>query len=265
VASEKRIEAARAYVEALRTGERAAAQAAAPHLASDVTVKVGPREFGGHDEAVKRITGVWPLTPVFRKGTWGEPQVADDTVRVAGKMAPVGAGPTNVNLTFWFDDADRIRRVEQENQMTQPLAEGDTLPDFVVQRVNNALANDTPICVSYVDEEGRPHLSLRGSTQVYSPTQLSIWARTSKGLADAVAKNPNMTLLYRDNPSRSTITLQGKAHIETDEAVRRQIFSDSPEVEQNHESWESGVAIVIDLEQVDGMTPDGRVRMRRGA
>jgi hypothetical protein len=263
MAAQDRIDAARTYVEALRTGDRAAAQAAAPHLARDIVVKVGQRQFDGHDEVLKRITGIWPLTPVYRKGAWSAPRAADGSVVVSGKMAPVGAGPTAVNLTFWFNDADQISRVEQENQMTQPLVETDVLPDFVKERVDNALANDTPICVSYVDDQSRPHLSLRGSTQVFSDTQLSIWARTPKGLGEAIEKNPNLTLLYRDNVTRSTLVFQGQAHIDPSEDVRRRVFEDSPEVEQNHETWTSGVAVIIDLEQVDGGTPEGRVRMRR--
>ena len=130
-------------------------------------------------------------------------------------------------------------------------------------RINNALANDTPIAVAYVDEGGRPHLSLRGSTQVYSDTQLSIWARSSTtGIAAAIDKNPNVELLYRDNGSRSTLVMTGKARVETSDAIRRKIFEGSPEVEQNHESWESGAAIIIDLTTVNGATPDGRVRMK---
>jgi hypothetical protein len=263
LASEKRVIAAQAYVEALRTGDRAAAQAVAPHLAQDIVVRVGPRQFEGHAEALKRITGVWPLTPVYRKGSWGEPQVSGSGVRVAGKMAQVGAGPTSVTLSFAFNDADQITRVEQQNEAAQPIVEADTLPDFVVQRVDQALANDTPIAVSYVDEHGRPHLSLRGSTQVFSPTQLSIWARTPKGFGEAIQKNPSVSLLYRDNPTRSTISFQGKARIDSSDEVRRRVFEGSPEVEQNHESWESGIAVIIDLDQVDGATPEGKVRLRR--
>jgi hypothetical protein len=72
-----------------------------------------------------------------------------------------------------------------------------------------------------------------------------------------------VSFLYRDNPTRSTIILQGKARVETDGKVRKQLFDESPEVEQNHESWEAGVAVIIDLDQVDGGTPDGRVKFRR--
>ncbi len=261
--NQKRIEAARAYVDALRTGDHAIAAKASPHLAKDITVQVGPRKFEGHDEALKRITGVWPQTPVYRKGTWPAPVEEGDKVAVRATMMPMGAGINNVNLTFSFNSSDQISGVVQENVVTNPLHETDKLPDFIKARVNNALANDTPIAVSYVDEQGRPHLSLRGSTQAYSDTQLSIWARTGTGLPGSVAKNPNVSLLYRENPTRSTLTFMGMAHIDSDPAVRKRIFEGTPEVEQNHESWETGVAIVIDLDSVDGGTPEGRIKFRR--
>ena len=259
-----RIDAARAYVEALRTGDRSAAQAAAGFLAKDIVVQVGERRLEGHDEALKRITGVWPLTPVYRKGTWSDPRAEDGCVKVTGQMAPVGFGPATVNLSFWFNDSDLIARVEQKNLMTQPLVQTDVLPDFVKERVANALANDTPICVAYVDEQSRPHLSLRGSVQVFSDTQISMWIRSGQGgLAEAIESNPNMSLLYRDNQTRSSLTFQGQAHIDADEEVRRRVFESSPEVEQNHESWTTGVAVIVDVHQVDGATPEGRVRIRR--
>jgi hypothetical protein len=259
----EQIAAAQAYVDALSTGDKGKAQAASPFLAADVTLKVGPREFAGHDDVLARITGVWPMTPVYRKTTWPAPTDAGDYVAVDAPMAPVGAGPTEVHLKFWFNDAGQISAVEQENVIGTPLVETDKLPDFVKSRVDGALANDTPMMLAYVDADGRPHTSLRGSVQAYSDTQLSIWVRASTtGIAVAVGSNPNVELLYRDNPSRSTLIFKGKARVETDGAVRKQIFDDSPEVEQNHESWENGAAIIIDLSEANGGTPDGRVRFK---
>lgn len=263
MATQERLAAAKAYVDALSTGDRDAASVASEHLAKDVVVTVGPREFAGHDEALARITGVWPMTPVYRKTTWPAPLDAGDHVTVDAQMAPVGAGPTEVHLKFWFNDADQIAKIEQQNVIGQPLVETHALPDFAAQRVNDALANDTPIVVSYVDDQGKPHLSLRGSVQAYSATQLSIWARTStSGIAVAVGKNPNVSLLYRDNGSRSTMIFTGTARVDESTDVRKAVFEDSPEVEQNHESWETGAAIIIDLSEVGGATPDGRVRMK---
>ena len=80
--------------------------------------------------------------------------------------------------------------------------------------------------------------------------------------AVAVGKNPNVSLLYRDNGSRSTMIFTGTAHVDESADVRKAVFEDSPEVEQNHESWENGAAIIIDLSEVGGATPDGRVRMK---
>lgn len=259
----EQIAAAQAYVNALSTGDKQAAKAVSSHLAADVTLTAGPREFSGHDSVLARITGVWPMTPVYRKTTWPAPKDAGDHVTVDAPMAAVGAGPTEVHLKFWFNDAGLINRVDQENVIGTPLVETDKLPAFVKSRVNNALANDTPIMLAYVDQEGCPHTSLRGSVQAYSDTQLSIWVRASTtGIAVAVASNPNVELLYRDNPTRSTLIFKGKAHVEPDEAIRKQIFDDSPEVEQNHESWTNGAAIIIELSEVGGATPDGRVRMK---
>lgn len=156
MATQERITAAKAYVDALSTGDKQAAAAASKHLADDIVVTVGQREFAGHDEALARITGVWPQTPVYRKTTWPAPQDSGDHVTVAARMAAVGAGPTEVHLKFWFNDADQISKVEQENVIGQPLVESNEFPDFATQRVNDALANDTPMAVSYVDDGGPP-------------------------------------------------------------------------------------------------------------
>lgn len=257
-----RLEAAKAYVEALRTGDHDAAKRAAPHLAKDIVVSAGQRKFEGYDEALKRITGAWPNTPVFIKGDWSDIRDDGDTVRVQAKMRPVGAGPSAVNLTFAFNDQNQIEAVDQELVPGAGMVETTVLPDFVKRRVNNALANDTPLCVSYVTEDGRPMLSLRGSTQVYSDDQICIWTRQADGgLAKALAKNPRMMLLYRDSAERTTLTFQGRGHVENDPETRRRVWDLIPEVERNHESWESGAPVIIDLDRVDGGTPDGRVRI----
>jgi len=263
MALERQLVAAKAYVDALSTGNHALAKVASVHLAQDIVVTVGQRTFEGYDDALARISGVWPQTPVYRKTAWPAPVHAGNHVTVDAIMAPVGAGPTEVHLKFRFNDADEITAVEQQNVIGTPLVETDELPDFVKYRVNDALANDTPLTVVYVDEDGRPHLSLRGSVQVYSNTQLSLWVRQGTGgIATGIGKNPAIELLYRDNESRSTLIFRGNARVDSDAVVRRAIYDATPEVEQNHEAWESGVAVIVDLTEVGGATPDGRVRMK---
>lgn len=258
-----RLEAAQAYVDALRTGVPALGKAAGKYLADNVVVQVGNQTFEGREEAERRITGVWPLTPVYRKGSWQAPREEGDKVLVHASMPPFGAGVQSVDITFSFNDAGQITEVRQTNTDTKPLYETDVMPEFVKARISRALADDIPVSVAYVDENGRPSLSLRGSTFAYSDTQLAIWARNRDGLAKAIQKNPYVAVLYRENPTRSTLIFKGKAHVVEDQAEALRIHDMTPEVERNHLTRDTGCAVVIDLESIDGATPEGRVRYRR--
>ena len=245
-----KLEAAKAYVEA------------AAHLAKDVVVTQSPRRFEGYDEVLRRITGAWPNTPVYIKGDWSDIREEGDKVVVRAVMRPVGAGPKGVNVTFSFNDQNQISEVVQELIPGAGLVETTEIPDFIARRVNGALANDTPICVGYVNERDEPVLSLRGSVQVWSGNQLMAWIRHADGsLAKSLERNPSMMLLYRDSSERTTLTFIGKGRIVQDEATRTRAWELIQEVERNHESWESGAPLIIDLTRVDGGTPDGRVRL----
>ena len=268
----KRERAAEAYVTAMRTGESSAIEVVKPHLARDVKLN-GATVWGrqgatveGYDDVLKRITGQWPNTPVYVKGYWSAPKTEGDQVKVTSTYPGMGAAPAAVNLTFSFNAQDQISVIDQEI-VAQPRPEPtDTIPDVARGMINSALVNDTPMTVAYVDEDGTPNLSLRGSVQVYSPTQLSIWLRnTGGGLPKAIAANPNIALLYRDSKTRSTLVVQGKAHVEMDKEICDHVWDLIQEVEQNHETRESGCALIIDVTRMQGGTPKGGVRMQREA
>ena len=260
-----RVQAVEAYVKALRTGESSAAVSAAGHLATDIVVVSGKDEFVGSRAALQRITGQWPNTPVYLQGAWSSPQESDGQIIVSSVFTGLGAAPAGLRLTFSFDAAERISRVEQEIIPAAPAAPAEVIPDFVKGLVNNALANGTPMVVAYTDEQGQPVLSLRGSTQVYSPTQLCAWLRNADGgLITGLQKNPRMSLLYRDSKTRTTLNFQGRGHIETDEEVRGRVYELAPEVEQNHDPAHKGAALLIDVERLFGLTPNGGGRLVRG-
>lgn len=260
-----REDAVQAYVQALRTGEHSAVQAVDRHLAPDVVLAAGPQELAGKDAVLSRVKGIWPNTPVYQHGSWTDPQAEADKLKVSGTFPPFGASPAEIHLTFSFNPAGQISRVEQQIVPQAPPTETDAISPVVRGIINGALANATPLTVAYVDENGRPSLSLRGSTQVYSDTQLSIWVRSTEGgLARALAKNPSMCLLYRDNKTRSTLVIHGRGHFESDENVRRRVFEISPEVEQNHDpGMVKGGALIIDVDRIQGGTIYGPVRMVR--
>ncbi|MGH2365348.1 MAG: pyridoxamine 5'-phosphate oxidase family protein [Chloroflexota bacterium] len=267
---DQRLRAAEAYVLAVRTGEVPATAAAAKHIASDVVLN-GATVWGrqgstlnGKDDVVYRITGEWPNTPVMVKGFWSEPRLEGDKAKVDATFPAMGAAPAAMHLTFSFNGKQEISVIDQEI-VPQPRPEPtETIPDSVRGLINGALRNNTPMTVAYVDEDGKPSLSLRGSVQVCSPTQLSIWVRNKAGgMGKALAKNPNVALLYRDSYSRSTLSIQGVAHQEEDPAICERVWDLIQDVEQKHETRESGCALIIDVKKIQGGTPKGGVRFQR--
>jgi len=267
----KRVRAAEAYLKALRTGEASATEMAAPHLAPNVELHTvgahmwgnGPEEFHGYDAVLKMITGIGVMTGLYRTAPWTTPvDNGDGTVTVS---ADIGGGLlSSTTLTLTFNDNDQIVRVDQVNKGGSPTAPTDRMPEHVKAVVNAALANNTPMIVAYTDDNGAPNLSLRGSVQAYSDTQLSIWVRhATGGMATTLRKNPKMALMYRDPPARTNLTFEGIAHFEDDQAIRDRVFELAPEVEQKHDPNRIGAALIIDITRLMGQTPRGAVRMVR--
>ncbi len=264
-----RVRAVEAYMKALRTGEASATVTAARHLAPDVVLDTvgahmwgnGHEEFVGYDETVKMITGIGVMTGVYRTAPWSDPVVTGDTIVVSAEIGGLLASST---LTFTFNDRDQISRIEQVNTGGGPPGQpSERIPPHAKALINSALANNTPMIIAYTDENGAPNLSLRGSTQVFSDTQLSIWVRHANGgMANALRKNPAMTLMYRDPPARATLTVEGRAHFEADPEVRDRVFELAPEVEQKHDPGRIGAALIIDVIRMTGTTPRGAVRMQ---
>jgi hypothetical protein len=257
-----RTQAAEAYVKALRTGEPSATQAASQYLSDDVVLATGNDEIKGHANVLKRITGQWPLTPVFQHAGFSAPQESNGSIKLEGELPPMGAAPQKISLVFSFNGSDKIQRIEQSQQAAGPI-QSETIPGFVRGIVNGALNNGTPLCVAYVDESGQPVQSLRGSTQVYSDTQLCIWVRNADGgIVKAVSSGRDrLSLLYRDSKVRTTLIIQGRGHVETDAAVRDRVYQLSPEVEQNHDTGHKGAALIIDVTSLAGTTSRGPVRV----
>jgi pyridoxamine 5'-phosphate oxidase-like protein len=256
-----RTQAAEAYIKALRTGEPSATQAASQYLAADVVLATGNDEVSGRDNVVKRITGQWPLTPVFQHAGFSTPVEEDGHVTAEGELPPMGAAPQKISLNFAFDGDSKIKRIEQKQQAAGPQ-QFETIPSFVRGIINGALNNGTPMVVAYTDENGQPVLSLRGSTQVYGDTQLCIWVRNAAGgIVNAMSRNNRVSLLYRDSKVRTTLIIQGRGRVETDPDVRERVYQLAPEVEQNHDPGRKGAALVIDVVSLGGTTVRGMVRV----
>jgi hypothetical protein len=58
------------------------------------------------------------------------------------------------------------------------------------------------------------------------------------------------------------LNVVGRGHVEPDEAIRRTVFENSPELERNQDPDRKGVAIVIDVEAVNGIMGGEILQMR---
>lgn len=261
---DQRIDAAEAVAMSLRTGERAASIRAAEHLAADVVLDTGRDEVVGSADVLERISGIWPFTPVYSRGAWSDPVPHGDGLRVEAVFPALGAAPAGLNVTFSFNGDGKIDRIGQEVVPANPPQQVERIPAAVKAQINGALANGTPVCLCYVDQEGQPQQSLRGSTIAYSDTQLAVWLRNpAGGLARALATNDRLSLLYRDSRTRSTIVVHGRGHVDDDPEVRRRVYERTPEVEQLHDTSRGGAALIIDVTRLQAGGPDGSYRLER--
>jgi hypothetical protein len=138
------------------------------------------------------------------------------------------------------------------------------LTDEMRDALAGALANGNPVIVAYVTEEGQPSLSFRGSAQVYSNDQVAVWVRNPEGgLQRALAKNPRVTMLYRNPQTRQMFNFQGRGHFDSSEAARNKVYDNSAEPERNADRERKGLALIVDLDRVTGFGPGGRVLMQR--
>jgi len=140
------------------------------------------------------------------------------------------------------------------------------LSDAMKNAVDSAFGTGKPLAISYVDENGAPQLSYRGSTQAFSDTELAIWVRNPDGrILESIAKNPAVALIYGnfDPTNRSFMIFRGRAHIDGSEAARRQVYERAHEFERNQDKERKGVAILIDLDSVEGFFGGARLKMKR--
>jgi hypothetical protein len=128
--------------------------------------------------------------------------------------------------------------------------------------ISNALDTGAVMLLAAVDRDHKPVLSFRGSTAVFSDTQLSIWARNAEGgTIAAIEQNPNVALVYR-SATTPVLQFKGRARIADGEADRDRAFSLAHERERNADPERKGRAIIVDLDEVRGVIgfgPDGPI------
>jgi hypothetical protein len=256
--NERRQSAFDAVLRALRTGEATAAEEAEAAFAPAIVLRSGGTDVTGPAAVAERLNGQWPLTPVYAKGEWSEPEVAGDSVRVSATFPTFGS-IRGYAVGATFDASDRIVQLDETVTMYPAPTAADRLPAVVRTAINGALANGTPIVVAYTGADGAPALSLRGSVQVFGGAELCLWSRNPKsGIVAAAAEKRPVSLLYRDSSRRMTLVMSGRVEI-AEGSDRERVWALIPEVEKRHDMARKGVALLIRLERVAGNTPSGPV------
>ena len=253
-----RIASTQRMLEALSRSDEAALRAVLSEAPSFMALGVN---LAGLDSVLDRLARQ-PTREMYRQVTWAAPEATADGTRAIGHM-PKDAPRAGVVLTFRFDGG-RIGTVQHQNLPPRP-APGSALrlTPTLKQLIDNALATRHPMLMAYTDESGQPVLSFRGSLQAFSDNQLALWVRNAQGgMLRALQRNPKVALMYRDEDTKATYQFQGRARVTTDGSERQRIYEASAAVEQAHDFAQLGVAVIIDLDRVEGyagLGPAGQI------
>jgi len=138
------------------------------------------------------------------------------------------------------------------------------LTDEIREHINGALMAGNPMILASVDPAGKPRLSFRGSTQVFSADQLGFWARNAEGSTmESIGKNPHVALMYRHPAQRVILQFAGRARV-AGGADRDRVYDLAPEFEQKADPEKKGVAVIFDLDKVEGILGLDAEGNRRG-
>jgi Pyridoxamine 5'-phosphate oxidase len=257
------VDAVAAFIEAASDPTDDALRALDTVLRAEATV-ITPFGRATGPAAVGELLRTPRLRATLGAATWGTPHRDGPSVTVEAVLPP-GRPLAAIRSTMSLDEGDVLTGVVQEIVAApppepQPLV----LPADVQEDVNGALANGTPMVVAYVDADGAPHLSLRGSTQAYGDARLALWIRDpAGGLLQAIPERPTLALFYRDPSRGRTYQFTGRSHVDDDPGTRAAVHTGQPEVERNLDPYQRGAAVIVDLERVEGTGPGGRFRLER--
>jgi hypothetical protein len=255
--------AVEAYLAALGAADDGATRALDGALADDVIVETNFGRAQGRESAIALLREPRTAGLVAAGARWSPPAADGNRIVVTATMpetAPFGG----LELSFEFR-GDTIIRVEQQTLPPPPLQPRPLrLTPEIKTAVDGALDNQTPMLIAYVDSVDQVHLSFRGTIQAYSDDQLALWARDPEGgLPRNIVVHPKVTLFYHDAASRTSYSFYGRARVATDPAVRGVIFENSHPREQQADFRRHGVAIVVDLDRVEGRAAGGRLLLQR--
>jgi hypothetical protein len=116
----------------------------------------------------------------------------------------------------------------------------------------------------YIGDDGYAAISFRGSTQVHGAQQLAVWARKpGEGFAKTIGDRPEVSLLYYspDGPGPRYLSIQG--HAKVTPSVNDEVYAKMIEGERQQDPDRNGVAVIVDVQTVNGFGGEGPFQMQR--
>ncbi len=246
-------------LEALKAGTPEAFDTLGPELAPNAFIMAPIRgEATGRDAVIENLKQAQPAGVTEWEGPTEEAHGVRITARTPGGPFP------GLTWLLAFDPKGQITQV-LESRLRPAPSKPDPLriSEAMAAAINEAMDNSTPTVLGYVNEQGQPRLSFRGTTQAYSDDQLAMWARyEDAGLPTAIQKNPQVSVVYYAHGIGNLI-FEGRARTDSDPVVRDHVFDHSPVVEKRADPERKGVAILIDVDKVTGRLGGERVNMAR--
>ena len=136
------------------------------------------------------------------------------------------------------------------------------LTDAHAALFTDALTNGTPPIVGYVAADGVPKLSYRATVQVLDEQRLAMWIREpGAAWCGPSPTNPHVSVFYSDRAHGVTLQFVGRAHVDDTDAVRAAVYDASPKAERDMDWRRRGVAVVVDVDRVEGRDATGVVLM----
>jgi hypothetical protein len=128
----------------------------------------------------------------------------------------------------------------------------------IAHSIDGAALRGHTLALGYIDDDGYPAVSFRGSTQVHGPEQLAIWVRNpDDGFARAIRARPKVTLAYYGpgGPDPFFLSIRGQAR--ADASANDEVYAAIIEGEQKQDPERKGIAVIIDVESVRGFGANG--------
>jgi hypothetical protein len=134
----------------------------------------------------------------------------------------------------------------------------------IAAAIDGAAERGHALVLGYIGDDGYAAISFRGSTQVHGPQQLAIWARKAdSGFAQVIADRPQVSLLYYspDGPGPKYLSIHGHARVTP--SANEEVYAKMIEGERRQDPERKGVAVIIEVQTVNGFGADGAFSLQR--